>query len=158
MNLRSILEPLPAWLIPLALILLVLFGLTGCNTLQPNAFPREYAPVIAKIGESLADQAVWQTITANIDGQVIEPGIEAGAGVMYIAYGKLSGVSGQVGFAGVGGGTGQQSPEAQAVIRALQRSPDLIEMLYERWKIEHAAANPPATQPGVTVQDVTESQ
>lgn len=109
-----------------AAVLAWLFG-SGC---APKAFPEEMGAVAKAVATSMTDQAVWQNIVANVDGQVIDPGFEGGAGMMYIAYGKLKGVSGQVGIRGTGGGTGEgNSPEAAAAIRALLSDPSLADKI-----------------------------
>lgn len=129
------------WL--LAAILAWLFG-SGC---APKAFPEEMGAVAKAVATSMTDQAVWQNIVANVDGQVIDPGFEGGAGMMYIAYGKLRGVSGQVGIRGTGVGNGEgNSPEASAAIRAVLSDPGLIERLADA-VIERIRRGVPASQP-----------
>lgn len=92
--------------------------LFGCNTV-PTAFPQEFAVAAKQLSTSVADQAVWSDIVAGLDGQVIEPGIETYAGVLYVAGAKLPGTSGQINLASKGAGNGQLSPEARQAILAL---------------------------------------
>ncbi len=103
------------------LFLLLATCLAGCT---PAALPREFGEVARVVAASMTDQAVWQTLSANIDGQVIEPGIEVRAGVLYIAQARLVGMSGQVGLrgSGVGTGTGPTDEARAAILRALTRS------------------------------------
>lgn len=90
--------------------------LPGC---APTALPREFGEVARTVAASLTDQAVWQSVVANVDGQVIEPGIEVHAGVLYVARARLVGVSGQVGLRGSGVGSGEGvSDEVRAAIIA----------------------------------------
>lgn len=132
----------------LILSLLGLSGLggclsTGCNSLQPNAFPKEVSVIAQQVGTAMAEKAVWDKVLARIDGQVIDPGFEGGAGVMYIAYGKLKGVSGQVKLEGDGSATTPRSPESEAFIRELANRPDLLELLIQKL----ATQEPVTTKP-----------
>lgn len=120
----------------------------GCNTLQPSALPREYADVARAVATSVTDQALWEKIAANIDGQVIDPGIEGGAGVMYIAYGKLRGVSGQISLRGDGTGSQEPSPEAKEAIRKiLLGRPDLADQVIAVLESTRATTQPVPVQP-----------
>lgn len=104
--------------------------LAGCQAFQPTAFPKELGDVARAAAASMTDQAVWQDIVANVNGQVIDPGMEVSAGVLYVASARLKGVSGQVGISGTGGGTGEgNSPEAAAGIRAVLTDPGFFERL-----------------------------
>lgn len=110
------------------LILLCSLALAvGCATVP--AFPKELSIAAKQISTSVTDQAIWSEVVARLDGQVVEPGIETGAGVKYFAYAKLTGASGQVGLNAQGAGSGQLSPEARAVLLALANDPELIDRL-----------------------------
>ena len=102
---------------------------TGCSGHGPNAFPQELSDTVRQVGTSVTDQAVWQDVLARLNGQVIEPGVETYAGVLYVAGVKLAGTSGQLSLEGEGSGAGQLSPEARTVLMELGRRPDLIEKI-----------------------------
>lgn len=130
------------WLWIVAAVLAWLFG-TGCQV-APTAFPKELGEVARAAATSMTDQAVWTQIVANVNGQVIDPGMEVSAGMMYVASARLKGVSGQVGLSGTGGGNGEgNSPEAAATIRAALSDPTLLDKILTLIR-EHRAAT---TQP-----------
>lgn len=109
-----------SWILAVALALPTsCTALVGCNTV-PTAMPREFATAAEQIATGITDQGILQKYTANLQGQVIEPGMETYAGVLYLAGAKLKGFSGQVGLAGEGVGNGEGlSPEAlQSVLTA----------------------------------------
>lgn len=119
--------------------------LLGCTAMQPTAFTKEFSDSARMVATSISDQAVWDRVLARLNGQVIDPGVEAYAGILYVAGGKVRGVSGQVSIEGDGTGSGQLSPEARAVIVELGRNPDLAKVLAERmamWKAEQPASAP----------------
>lgn len=68
----------------------------GCAELRPTAFPSEMSQAFTDVGKSIVTQADWNTVLARLNGQVIEPGVEAYAGVLYIAGGKITGTSGSL--------------------------------------------------------------
>ena len=70
-------------------------------------------------------------MVGNVNGQVIDPGLEVYAGILYVAGGKLRGVSGQVGISGQGSGSGEITPEASEAIRAIMTNPELIDKLIQ---------------------------
>lgn len=96
--------------------LLTTWFLPGCSM---PMFPRELGQSAQAIVTSMTDQAVWQDIASNVDGEVINPGVRGYVGVLYVAGGNLEGVSGRVSLKGVGTGSGQLSPEARAKILEL---------------------------------------
>ncbi|MCC6360631.1 MAG: hypothetical protein IT450_17975 [Phycisphaerales bacterium] len=107
----------------LLILAAVLAACGGCQ-LAPTAFPKELGDVARAAATSMTDQAVWETMVANVNGQVIDPGMEVSAGVLYVATARLRGVSGQVGISGTGSGSGEgNSPEASAAIRAVLSDP-----------------------------------
>lgn len=115
----------PYWLV--SFLVLVLSFLTGCGA-GVNAFPKEIGEVAKSVAVSMTEQSVWQNVVANVDGQVVEPGMEVYAGMIYVAGGKLKGVSGQVGLRGTGKGTGvPNSPDANAAIRQILLDQTLTE-------------------------------
>jgi len=115
----------PYWLV--SFLVLVLSFLTGCGA-GVNAFPKEIGEVAKSVAVSMTEQSVWQNVVANVDGQVVEPGMEVYAGMIYVAGGKLKGVSGQVGLRGTGTGTGvPNSPDANAAIRQILLDQTLTE-------------------------------
>ena len=122
-----------------------LFGVAGCNTV-PVAFPQEFAVTAQQMSTSIADQALWSKIVADIDGQVIEPGIEVRAGVIYIAQSKLTGVSGQIRVAADGQGSGTLSPEARTAILAIANKYNVTPEQLSAF-IASANAPAPASQP-----------
>lgn len=127
-----------------AALLAWLFG-TGCQY-APTAFPKELGDVARAAATSMTDQAVWQSIVANVDGQVIDPGMEVSAGMMYVASARLKGVSGQVGISGSGSGNGEgNSPEASAAIRAVLSDPGVLAVIVDAVASRIRAA--PSSQP-----------
>jgi len=100
--------------------------LPGCASLTPAGFPAELSDAARQISVSTLDQAVWTRLLARLDGQIIEPGMEGYAGVLYVAGGKLRGVSGQLSIEGDGGGSGELSETARAAIVELSTRPDLL--------------------------------
>lgn len=102
----------------LSLLGLMLFGgcLMGCT---PMALPMEMGQAFKAIATSTTDQAVWQHVMASIDGNVIEPGLEGYAGILYVAGAKLTGAAGGLDISAQGEGSGVQSPDAQALIREI---------------------------------------
>ena len=114
----------------IALLLLVLMGgclNVGCNV---TAMPSEMAATLKSVAVSMADQAQWQSLQADLRGHVNNPGFEGQVGVAYFARGRLIGVDGSVGLSGQGAGSGQASPEALATIRELlDQDPTLLERL-----------------------------
>lgn len=111
---------------------LLLLGIPSCASIgcgAPQAMPKEFAEVARSVGASIADQAVWQEVLARIDGEVIEPGIEGYAGVLYVAGGKLTGASGRIRLEGDGTGSGALSPEARAAILSEFTEPGLADRI-----------------------------
>lgn len=132
-----------------ALAALSLIFCGGCQSFQPNAFTAEFADAARQVATSVGDQAVWERVLARLDGQVIEPGVEGYAGVLYVAGGKLTGVSGQITIEGDGNGSGALSADARAVIVELgKRRPDLLRELIAAASQALATTDAPTTQPG----------
>lgn len=105
-------------------------GMIGCQ--GPTALPREFADIGKAVAASMTDQAVWKSVTANVDGQVINPGIRVQAGVLYIADAQLTGVSGQVGVRGVGDGSGGATDAGRkAVLSNLAKNDAIKEAIAE---------------------------
>ncbi len=100
------------WFVALA----VLLGLTGCATPAFKGLPAEFGQAASQITTSISDQAVWEKISANLDGSVIEPGFEGYAGVLYVAGGRIAGFSGHVGASAIGEGSGELTPAARSAI------------------------------------------
>lgn len=108
-------------------ILLSSVIVAGCT---PVMFPREIGDSARAIVVSATDQAIWEKLVASVDGQVIEPGIEGYAGVLYVAGGKLTGVSGRVAISGDGHGGGNASAAALSKIRDIMSTrPELGERI-----------------------------
>ena len=137
---------------------LSLAPLVGCASLTPAGFPAELSDAARQISVSTMDQAVWTRLLARLDGQIIEPGMEGYAGVLYVAGGKLRGVSGQLRIEGEGDGAGALSDEARAAIVDLAKRPDLLAKLLafvEAVQADAVAADVPGvpdTQPAPTSQ------
>ncbi len=136
--------PLGLFAVVIAVLLSLLLG--GCAA--PQAMPAEFALVAKQIGTSISDQAVYDRTLARIDGQVIDPGLEAYAGMLYIAGAKIRGASGQVKLEGDGAGSGALSPEARAVILRLAEEPGLFEK-FLKWASEQAIEKPDEPAPPV---------
>jgi hypothetical protein len=130
----------------LVALVLGLLPFTACDA--PQALPREFGDVARQLATSIADQGVWEQITANIDAEVIEPGIESSAGVRYFAQVKLTGTSGRVGLRGKGAGDGKGlSDEARAAIIDLGRDPKYKSALIELARQAAAQSASASTQP-----------
>ena len=118
----------------LSALLLPIIGLnciSGC-AVTPQAFPREFGQIAQATATSLADQAVWQSIAGSVNGEVIEPGIEGYAGVLYVTGGKLTGVSGTVALSGQGTGSGQLSDLSRdEILGLIQSNPELFRQYIE---------------------------
>lgn len=113
----------------ISLLVLAAFGSCGLGCAAP-ALPKEFGQAAKATVVSLTDQASWQSMAASVDGQVIEPGVEAYAGILYVVGGKLKGVSGHVGISGQGVGTGVTTDEARAKILSLiENDPAFIDQL-----------------------------
>lgn len=123
----------------------------GCQ--GPAAMPREFVDVAKAVSASMTDQAVWKTVTANVDGQVINPGIRVAAGILYVADAQLTGVSGQVGLHGVGDGTGAATDEGRKAALSNLAKNDAIKEAVAKAVAEALARltdktiGPPTSQP-----------
>ncbi len=117
----------------------LIFAALGC---APTAMPKEFAQTTKAIAVSMLDQAVWDNLIGNIDGQVIEPGIRVAAGVLYIAEAKITGASGQVRLSGEGHGTQVPAgPEVRAVLlELLGDKPELIDKILKALADSQSAA------------------
>lgn len=136
------------WSVPLFAGLLALLGCpanVGCNTMQPNGFPREFGLAAQQVSTAISDQAVFERVLARLDGQIIEPGVEGYAGMLYIAGGRLRGVSGQLSIEGDGRGSGTLSPEARQKLLSLGITPDLLEQVLAY--LREQKTSPPAPAP-----------
>ena len=116
--------------------------LSGCAAMQPAGFPKEMSAAFGQIGTSLADQSVWQEIATRLGGQVIEPGVEGYAGVLYVAGGRLTGTSGQLSLEGDGSGLAGLSPAAREAVVELAQQPDLLER-FLAWVESQASPDSP---------------
>ncbi len=126
-------------------LVVMLAANSGCNGL--GAMPKEFGRVMEKVANSTLDQAEWQTMAASIDGQVIEPGVEVSAGILYVARARMLGVSGRVGLNATGVGTGEgPSDEARKAILAGENSAikEAIAKAIERLLAGDAPASQPA--------------
>ena len=75
---------------------------------------------------------MWQSIAGSVNGEVIEPGIEGYAGVLYVTGGKLTGVSGTVALSGQGTGSGQLSDLSRdEILGLIQSNPELFRQYIE---------------------------
>lgn len=95
-----------------------LCGLLGCNQGCVSAFPKEFSDIARSTTAAILDNSDFTNITANVQGQVIDPGYEVMAGIQYVASVRLKGVSGQVGVAGSGA---QSQPTSDATTDAINR-------------------------------------
>lgn len=96
---------------------MVCFGLACLSACQqPAGLPKEFGQAAQVIATSVGDQTAWKEVTASLDGQVIEPGVEGYAGVIYVAGGKLRGFSGRVGLDAAGEGAGPLTDEGRAAV------------------------------------------
>lgn len=104
----------------------------GCNALQPNGFPREMGEAAKAIVGTAATQAVFEQIAANVDGQAIEPGMEAYGGVIYFGGAKLRGFSGQIGLRAQGKGRGTPTTaEELKGVNDVVHNPDAADLIKE---------------------------
>lgn len=112
------------WAILLSFLVLLAGCLTGCAA---PMFPRELGQAAQAIAVSISDQAVWNDTMAGVDGEVINPGVVGYVGVLYVAGGRLEGVSGRVSMQAKGGGSGSLSAEARAqLLRLIQSDTQLL--------------------------------
>lgn len=139
MNLFSVFGSfLNSWVALVLALFAVFFGGTGCNALQPNAFPKEIGQAARTFVDSAANQAVWSNLTAHVRGQAIEPGLQGYAGVLYIFGGKITGFSGQLGFEGEGTGRGTPTtPEELKATEDAVSQPDLADQLIDAEAKKH---------------------
>lgn len=127
---------------------LLLMSVLGCNALQPNALPREFGATAKQIGTSITEKASWEDVLARVDGQVIEPGIEAYFRQEYVVGSRLVGFSGQVRLEGDGSATGDTSDAARAAILGYGQNPDVLEKYIEYLRaVEVARASSAAGAP-----------
>lgn len=90
---------------------------TGCGTeLRMKALSSELADGAKAFTASALDQAIFDRLIGRLGGQAINPGAEVYAGIIYVAGGRLTGVSAQFGLEGDGHGAGELSPAARAAI------------------------------------------
>lgn len=115
------------------LLSLLAFGCLGC---APTAMPKEFAQTTKAVALSMLEQAIWDDLVGNIDGQVIEPGVRVAAGVLYIAEAKITGASGQVKLAGEGHGAQVPAgPDVRAaLLELLGDEPELIDKILQALK------------------------
>lgn len=105
------------WLLVWLLGLGGLSTLTGCNGIA--SMPSEMGDGMRSMMVSMSSQAVWEQLQTQMDGDVIDPGMEVYGGVLYVGGARLKGVSGGISAAAVGHGTGELDPAAQAAILQL---------------------------------------
>ena len=143
-----------AWCAALVVFLGSLLGSSGCSAPAAKGFPAEFSQAAGQITTSIADQAVWEKISANLDGSVIEPGYEGYAGMLYVAGGKIAGFSGHVGASAIGDGSGALTPKArEAILRYLAGDERYREFLLKLVGVIKTANAPQAAAPEAEPQD-----
>lgn len=138
------------WSLAVVAAVLAWFTLTGCASMQPYAFPQEFSRAAGQVATALTAESAWDQIAASLDGQVIDPGVEGWAGVLYVAGGKLRGVSGQVGLRGTGASPEPPGDDTRAALLHLAaHRPDLLEQLLAFLRDRDAPAPAPAPEPPI---------
>lgn len=126
------------------------FGLTGCASLQPAAFPKEMTAALEGAVQQVADQGVLDEFITNMRGHVLEPGIESYTQIRIAAGVKIVGVDGDMVFETSGTGTQLPAEYRQTLLDMLD-NPDLTPEQREGiftilgWNRVSSDHNPPPT-------------
>jgi hypothetical protein len=85
---------------------------TGCDDLRPkvDAFPQDFQGLVKGAVDKVTDQGVLDTFVSNVEGDVINPGIEAYGGLLAVSGVYIRGMDGRVRL--MSQGTGTQLPTA----------------------------------------------
>lgn len=136
------------WLTCVSLFFVTFFAiiaLAGCNAI-PTAMPKEFATAAKQLSTSTLTQADWKEILGRLNGQVIEPGIQVYAGVLYIAGTKITGASGQLTIEANGTGNSLTPEERAKIMDMTKDKPGLGDAIIRALEAKMKVVNPsPAT-------------
>lgn len=109
-----------------SIVVLVAYFLGVLGGCTMTAMPNDFAATFRQASTAMVTQTDWESVLADVDGNVHNPGLEFEAGIVYRAIARLEGVNGSVSLSGTGSG-GAIDPVIRDALIELGVPPETID-------------------------------